>query len=77
MVISSSPLASDKCHQEKRKTVTGEDVLFSMTLLGFENYAEVMKIYFTKYREVSHLYRYIHPFPCLAAPRVEVEVDLG
>jgi nuclear transcription Y subunit beta len=54
---SSSPewwcTASEKCQQEKRKTVNGEDILFAMTSLGFENYAEALKIYLTKYREVS------------------------
>ncbi|KAK1451922.1 histone-like transcription factor and archaeal histone [Colletotrichum melonis] len=43
--------ASEKCHQEKRKTVNGEDILFAMTSLGFENYAEALKIYLSKYRE--------------------------
>ena len=46
------PLASEKCHQEKRKTVNGEDILFAMTSLGFENYSEALKIYLSKYREV-------------------------
>ena len=48
-----SRIASEKCQQEKRKTVNGEDILFAMTSLGFENYAEALKIYLTKYREVS------------------------
>jgi histone H3/H4 len=48
-----SAIASEKCHQEKRKTVNGEDILFAMTSLGFENYAEALKIYLSKYREVS------------------------
>ncbi|KAM7223222.1 Histone-fold-containing protein [Rhypophila decipiens] len=43
--------ASEKCHQEKRKTVNGEDILFAMTSLGFENYSEALKIYLAKYRE--------------------------
>lgn len=43
--------ASEKCQQEKRKTVNGEDILFAMTSLGFENYAEALKIYLAKYRE--------------------------
>lgn len=43
--------ASEKCAAEKRKTVNGEDILFAMTALGFENYSEVLKIYLTKYRE--------------------------
>jgi len=43
--------ASEKCQQEKRKTVNGEDILFAMTSLGFENYAEALKIYLSRYRE--------------------------
>ncbi|KAI4818568.1 hypothetical protein E4T44_10469 [Aureobasidium sp. EXF-8845] len=43
--------ASEKCQQEKRKTVNGEDILFAMTSLGFENYAEALKIYLARYRE--------------------------
>lgn len=50
---SNNATASEKCQQEKRKTVNGEDILFAMTSLGFENYAEALKIYLTKYREVS------------------------
>ncbi|KAL1992705.1 hypothetical protein VTN49DRAFT_4737 [Thermomyces lanuginosus] len=47
--------ASEKCQQEKRKTVNGEDILFAMTSLGFENYAEALKIYLSKYRELPVL----------------------
>jgi nuclear transcription Y subunit beta len=46
-------IASEKCQQEKRKTVNGEDILFAMTSLGFENYSEALKIYLSRYREVS------------------------
>lgn len=44
--------ASDKCKIEKRKTLNGEDILWSMFTLGFENYAETLKIYLAKYRQV-------------------------
>lgn len=47
-----SETASEKCQQEKRKTVNGEDILFAMTSLGFENYGEALKIYLARYREV-------------------------
>ncbi|KAM0709388.1 hypothetical protein Q7P35_003426 [Cladosporium inversicolor] len=40
--------ASEKCQQEKRKTVNGEDILFAMTSLGFENYGEALKIYLAR-----------------------------
>ncbi|KAF2836531.1 hypothetical protein M501DRAFT_939296 [Patellaria atrata CBS 101060] len=43
--------ASEKCQQEKRKTVNGEDILFAMASLGFENYGEALKIYLSRYRE--------------------------
>ncbi|KAI5277449.1 transcriptional activator hap3, partial [Ascosphaera acerosa] len=43
--------AADKCQSEKRKTVNGEDILFSLTSLGFENYKEALQIYLTRYRE--------------------------
>jgi nuclear transcription Y subunit beta len=36
--------------------VNGEDILFAMTSLGFENYAEALKIYLSKYREVSTVF---------------------
>ncbi|EDN08093.1 transcriptional activator hap3 [Histoplasma mississippiense (nom. inval.)] len=37
----------------ERKTVNGEDILFAMTSLGFENYSEALKIYLSKYRETQ------------------------
>jgi histone H3/H4 len=47
--------AVDKCQAEKRKTLTGDDVLYAMYTLGFENYAETLKIYLAKYRENESL----------------------
>lgn len=47
--------ASEKCCRERRKTVNGEDILFAMMSLGFENYAEVLKIYLAKYRVSQNL----------------------
>lgn len=47
--------SSDKCLSEKRKTINGEDILFAMSSLGFENYSEVLKIYLAKYREQQAL----------------------
>ncbi|KFM62635.1 Nuclear transcription factor Y subunit beta, partial [Stegodyphus mimosarum] len=44
-------MASDRCHQEKRKTINGEDILFAMSTLGFDNYVEPLKLYLQKYRE--------------------------
>ncbi|CAH2058949.1 unnamed protein product [Thlaspi arvense] len=43
--------ASDKCQREKRKTINGDDLLWAMATLGFEDYIEPLKIYLTRYRE--------------------------
>ncbi|XP_026461882.1 nuclear transcription factor Y subunit beta [Ctenocephalides felis] len=43
--------ASDRCQVEKRKTINGEDILFAMSALGFDNYVEPLKLYLQKYRE--------------------------
>eukprot|EP00804_Cyclotella_cryptica_P027100 CCRYP_013633-RA/>CCRYP_013633-RA protein AED:0.13 eAED:0.13 QI:88/1/1/1/1/1/3/469/187 len=43
--------ASDKCMQEKRKTINGDDLLWAMSTLGFDKYVEPLKVYLAKYRE--------------------------
>ncbi|CAM6018647.1 unnamed protein product [Sphagnum balticum] len=43
--------ASDKCQREKRKTINGDDLLWAMSTLGFEEYVEPLKVYLHKYRE--------------------------
>ncbi|KAH0467396.1 nuclear transcription factor Y subunit B-8 [Dendrobium catenatum] len=45
--------ASDKCQREKRKTINGDDLLWAMTTLGFEDYAEPLKLYLQKFRELE------------------------
>lgn len=47
--------ASERCHQEKRKTINGEDILFAMSTLGFDSYVEPLKLYLQKFREVSKM----------------------
>ncbi|KAI0703309.1 histone-fold-containing protein [Earliella scabrosa] len=42
--------AAEKCQMEKRKTIGGEDILYAMVTLGFENYAETLKIHLSKLR---------------------------
>ncbi len=52
--------AAEKCQLEKRKTIGGEDILYAMVSLGFENYAETLKIHLAKLRQVRiHI---LHPF---------------
>ncbi|XP_008779404.1 nuclear transcription factor Y subunit B-1-like [Phoenix dactylifera] len=45
--------ASDKCHKEKRKTVNGDDICWALSTLGFDDYAEPMRRYLQKYREME------------------------
>ncbi|XP_078484567.1 transcription factor protein [Ciona intestinalis] len=43
--------ASERCAQEKRKTINGEDLLFAMATLGFDPYLEPLKVFLQKYRD--------------------------
>lgn len=43
--------ASSKCQREKRKTINGDDLLWAMATLGFEDYIDPLKIYLTRYIE--------------------------
>ncbi|XP_061346834.1 nuclear transcription factor Y subunit B-7 [Gastrolobium bilobum] len=45
--------ASDKCQREKRKTINGDDIIWAITTLGFEDYVEPLKSYLQKYREIE------------------------
>ncbi|XP_047306598.1 nuclear transcription factor Y subunit B-3-like [Impatiens glandulifera] len=45
--------ASDKCQREKRKTINGDDIIWALTTLGFENYLTPLKHYLVKYRELE------------------------
>ncbi|XP_073147964.1 nuclear transcription factor Y subunit B-4 [Henckelia pumila] len=45
--------ASEKCQREKRKTINGDDILWAIMTLGFEDYVNPLKLYLTKYREIE------------------------
>ncbi|XP_020571723.1 nuclear transcription factor Y subunit B-1-like [Phalaenopsis equestris] len=45
--------ASEKCQREKRKTINGDDLLWAMATLGFEEYIDPLKLYMQKYRETE------------------------
>ncbi|GAA0176348.1 DNA-binding transcription factor [Lithospermum erythrorhizon] len=45
--------ASDRCQREKRKTVNGDDLLWAMTTLGFEEYVEPLKVYLQRFRDIE------------------------
>lgn len=59
--------AAEKCHEEKRKTIGGEDVLYAMMMLGFEQYVEPLKIYLSKMRQVRPLVVLLLPTPLYMA----------
>lgn len=44
--------AAERAINEKRKTITGDDILTSLRTLGFDAYADVLLIYLAKYRNV-------------------------
>jgi nuclear transcription Y subunit beta len=39
--------------RERRKTINGDDLLWAMQTLGFEEYQEPLKIYLQKFREAE------------------------
>ncbi|KAI4838570.1 oocyst rupture protein 1 [Plasmodium brasilianum] len=43
--------ASDRCLRERRKTISGEDILFSMEKLGFSDYIEPLSEYLNKWKQ--------------------------
>ena len=47
--------ASDRCQQEKRKTINGDDIIWAFEALGFEQYSHLMKIYLQRYKDVTKM----------------------
>ncbi|KAI4372486.1 hypothetical protein MLD38_010708 [Melastoma candidum] len=45
--------ASKACKQERRKTMSGDDVCSAMSALGFDKYAGAMRRYLQRYRELE------------------------
>ncbi|KAL4378788.1 hypothetical protein GQ457_02G036180 [Hibiscus cannabinus] len=45
--------ASDKCHRENRKMMTGDDICRALSALGLDNYAGAIVRYLHKYREAE------------------------
>ena len=57
--------AAEKCQLEKRKTIGGEDILNAMRSLGFEDYAETLKVHLAKLRDVCGGYIPLSTCQCL------------
>ncbi|KAL3821122.1 hypothetical protein ACJIZ3_007027 [Penstemon smallii] len=63
--------ASDKCQREKRKTINGDDLLWAMTTLGFEEYVDPLKVYLQRFRDLEG------EKSAMAGGRVEKETAAG
>ena len=46
--------ASDRCKKEKRKTVSGEDLICAIGTLGMDHYVEPLKAYLKLYKDSAH-----------------------
>jgi nuclear transcription Y subunit beta len=44
--------ASDKCQADRRKTINGDDIIFSMEALGFDAYLPGLKKFLEKFKDV-------------------------
>ncbi|XP_014506750.1 nuclear transcription factor Y subunit B-5-like [Vigna radiata var. radiata] len=45
--------ASEKCRKERRKTVNGDDICWALASLGFDDYADPLRRYLHRYRELE------------------------
>ncbi|CAI0411637.1 unnamed protein product [Linum tenue] len=72
-----SERASDKCQKEKRKTINGDDLLWAMATLGFEDYIEPLKAYLNRYREVTDHSFNSFPLPFYLSSRFHSFGDMG
>ncbi|KAM7492126.1 hypothetical protein LguiA_035047 [Lonicera macranthoides] len=68
--------ASDKCQKEKRKTINGDDLLWAMATLGFEDYIDPLKAYLARYREVKEILKDLLGVEMDPLGRRQLEVSL-
>ncbi len=47
--------ASERCLSDKRKTINGDDLIHSLSALGFDHYKNILKVYLEKYKESQKL----------------------
>ncbi|CAH1452173.1 unnamed protein product [Lactuca virosa] len=47
--------ASDKCRKDKRQTLNGDDLIWAMNRLGFQDYVNPLNAYLKKYRQVTQI----------------------
>jgi len=49
--------ASDRLMDEKRKTITGDDIIETMRALGFDSYLELLQTYLKRYRQANKVHK--------------------
>uniref|UniRef100_A0A7E4UPL6 CBFD_NFYB_HMF domain-containing protein n=1 Tax=Panagrellus redivivus TaxID=6233 RepID=A0A7E4UPL6_PANRE len=49
--------ASEKCNTERRKTITGDDLVFAMEQLGFDTYLPPIKAFQKRFKEANKIDR--------------------
>ncbi|CAA6671828.1 unnamed protein product [Spirodela intermedia] len=54
--------ANQRCHDEQRKTITPEDLIWAMSRLGFTDYVEPLSLYLQRHREFEGIRRH-DPLP--------------
>lgn len=54
--------ANQRCHDEQRKTITPEDLIWAMSRLGFNDYVEPLSLYLQRHREFEGIRRH-DPLP--------------
>nr|CDS33478.1 Nuclear transcription factor Y subunit beta [Hymenolepis microstoma] len=73
--------AAERCQNEKRKTINGEDLLWAMSNLGFDNYVDPLKTFLIKYRDAIKIDSTQHAHPpgtvIVAAPNILNSAALG
>ena len=65
--------ACEKCLNERRKTINGDDLLHAITTLGFDRYIDPLRIYLHLYREAiksDKLQEPTNPVPLFVNPQL-------
>lgn len=47
--------ANEICSKDKRKTITGDDIIAAFDLMGFENYSRLLQVYYVKWKYYRQL----------------------
>ncbi|KAK4533074.1 hypothetical protein CCYA_CCYA15G3931 [Cyanidiococcus yangmingshanensis] len=69
--------SSDKCVRERRKTICGEDILYAMRTLGFEEYIAPLMAYLERYRSLEQAKRHEKQASGASAGSDDEEGDSG